>query len=235
MFTYYARILLRNGSSTRPIYTLMHCKPLHTQMHSKQMRQFSLYDGLYCGYCNNFSTSVHASAIKKPQDEIAAQTAQKKSVRSARDERIVQVFDQNGLFVEKTRLWKAMSDAKKRDLRLVEMKSASGSKKKEKDVDESDLNSYKLVSQNEFSEFLEEKKKEQIKSNSLKQIQMKAKIDQTGLTVKLNQIKELLAKKGKLKILIEDKSRKEVGGIQPGNQQLSILFHETSKDQLSII
>ena len=202
-------MLLQNGSrclSTKLAYQLLFRKQL--EIHRN-------LGGLNCCFDKYFCTSLQVSALKKSAGD--KNMVQKKSGKSAEDEKTIQVFDQNGLFVRTTKLWKAKSEAIKNNLRLVEMKSIIKSKRKEKSADteeESDIDtaSYKLVSIDDFNEVLTQKKKEKLKKEALKQIIIKSSIDKSGLDLKMVQMKRLLVKKGKFMAQIQDLSKQEVTG-----------------------
>ena len=140
-------------------------------------------------------------------------TLKKKAPAISKDEKMVQVFDKTGLFVGKQKFWKAKADAAKKNLRLLEMHESVKSKKKVETDDEAestDIPSYKLVSVDEFTENLNEVKAQKAKVDKLRQIVIKSNIDKGGLDIKVNQIKDLLMKKGRLKIVIQSSNTKGV-------------------------
>lgn len=153
--------------------------------------------------------STYNTLLKKSEETDTDQVKVKKQLK---DEKIVQVFDQQGLFVGKMKFWKAKNDAYKKHLRLVEMKSSDKSKKKAKiagDIEEdssdtdSDILSYRLASVDEFLADVTEKKQTKAATGALKTIRVKSKIDDGGIDIKLMQIRPLLLKTGKLIIIFE--------------------------------
>ena len=183
-------------------------------LHSYQNQQRFL-----CSFCLviprlEYSTSKALS--KKADLANKDEKPPKKKVSTiSKDEKTVQVFDESGLFVGKQKFWKAKADAAKKNLRLLEMTGSARSKKKDKteaedESESAEILSYKLVSVDKFIENLNEVKTQKAKVSKLSQIVIKSNVDKGGLDIKVNQIKDILMKKGKLKIVIQSTSNNGV-------------------------
>lgn len=211
-------ILFRNGSMCKHSSVIRLVWPaLHRQINLLQNNQNQCRQ-IFCSYNSNLhvlskaSYTTSLSLFKKADMTEDDKPAKKKLAGPSKDDKTVQVFDQNGLFVGKLKFWKAKAEAAKKNLRLVEMKSGDKSKKKgrkegtESESDDSlDIPSYKLASVEEFQEVLDEAKKEKAKKDALRQVVIKSNIDKSGLDIKMNQVKNMLMKKGRLKVLIQSK------------------------------
>ena len=166
-----------------------------------------------CSFCANIPSRQYSTfkILFKKHDTAKDEKVPKKKAAVSKDEKTVHVFDESGLFVGKQKLWKAKADAAKKNLRLLEMNGSTKSKKKDKadsddDTEESDIMSYKLVSVEEFMEKINEVKAQKAKAEKLRHIVIKSNIDKGGLDIKISQIKDILKKKGKVKIAIQTNS-----------------------------
>ena len=183
-------------------------------LHSYQNQQRFLCS--FCVVIPRLEYSTSKALSKKPdlanKDEKAPK---KKAPPIPKDEKTVQVFDESGLFVGKQKFWKAKADAAKKNLRLLEMNGSARSKKKVKtetddESESTEILSYKLVSVDKFMENLNEVKTQKAKVSKLSQIVIKSNVDKGGMDIKVNQIKDILMKKGKLKIVIQSTSNNGV-------------------------